>query len=99
MDRLSWTQVLVPGGYVFLLGVVAIFAHSGLQGDNGLATLQDAREETRRLEAELSVLTAQREVMQNKVERLSAKYLDLELLDERARDILGLVRDDELIVR
>ena len=31
--------------------------------------------------------------------RLSDEYLDLDLLDERAREILGYVRADEVILR
>ena len=37
--------------------------------------------------------------MRNLTRRLSDDYLDLDLLDERARDVLGLVRADELIIR
>ena len=31
-------------------------------------------------------------------ERLSDDYLDLDLLDQQARDVLGLVRSDEIVV-
>ena len=99
MDRLTWTQFLVPGGYIFLVGVIAIFAHSGLQGDHGLAAFNEARTEAARMDAELEALRAERIAMANKVERLSEKYLDLDLLEERARAVLGVVRDDELVVR
>ena len=99
MDRLTWTQFLVPGGYIFLVGVIAIFAHSGLQGDHGLAAFNEARAEAARMDAELEALRAERMAMANKVERLSEKYLDLDLLEERARAVLGVVRDDELVVR
>lgn len=99
MDRLNWTQFLGPGAYIFLIGVIAIFAHSGLQGDHGLAAYNDAQEEAARMEADLKVLVAEREALANKVERLSDRYLDLDLLDERAREVLGLVREDEVVVR
>ena len=49
--------------------------------------------------AERDNLQAEVERMRNLTRRLSDQYLDLELLDERARDVLGLVRADELIVR
>lgn len=99
MDRLNWTQFLAPGAYIFLIGVIAIFAHSGLQGDHGLAAYNDAQDEAARMKAELNTLTAEREALDNKVERLSDRYLDLDLLEERARSALGLVRSDEVIVR
>ena len=37
--------------------------------------------------------------MENLTSRLSDDYLDLDLLDEQARDVLGLVRADEIVVR
>jgi len=37
--------------------------------------------------------------LQNKTTRLSDDYLDLDLLDERARDVLGLTRPDDVIIR
>ena len=36
--------------------------------------------------------------MQNLTHRLSDEYLDLDLLDERAREVLGLIRSDEIII-
>ena len=98
-ERSAWKQCLVPGGYILLVGVIAIFAHSGLQGDLGLAAFGDAREQAKRMEAELAALEAEHKALANKVRRLSTAYLDLDLLDERARDVLGLVRGDEVVVR
>ena len=36
--------------------------------------------------------------MENKTLRLSDNFLDLDLLDERARKVLGLARPDEIII-
>ena len=99
MDRLSWKQFAIPAAYILLLGVIAIFAHSGLQGNHGLAAFRDASVEERRLQTELAAVQAEREAMSNKVRRLSDRYLDLDLLDERARSVLGLVRPEELVIR
>lgn len=98
MERRNLAQVLVPSGYVLLIVVVAIFAHSGLQGDHGLAAYNDAQAEARRLEADLAEMRAERIAFENKVRRLSEDFLDLDLLEERARDMLGLVREDEVVV-
>ncbi|MEM7424184.1 MAG: septum formation initiator family protein [Pseudomonadota bacterium] len=99
MDRTLWRQIAIPAGYVLLVGIIAIFVHSGLQGQNGLAAFRDAAAEERRLLAELNVLQADRHEIQNKVRRLSERYLDLDLLDERARAVLGLIREDEIVIR
>ena len=37
--------------------------------------------------------------LENLTQRLSDDYLDLDLLDEQARDVLGLVRANEMIIR
>lgn len=50
---------------------------------------------TQRLEA----LTQTRVEAENRTHRLSDQYLDLDLLDEQSRKVLGMVRDDEIIVR
>ena len=99
MDRSSLKQIAIAATYLLLTGVIAIFAHSGLQGDHGLAAYREAEAEERRLRVELAELRAEREALANKVLRLSDRYLDLDLLDERARAVLGLVREDELVVR
>ena len=36
--------------------------------------------------------------MENKTRRLSDNFLDLDLLDERARKVLGMARADEIII-
>ncbi len=46
---------------------------------------------TARLQAEVAAL-------RNKTRRLSDEYLDLELLDQQARDVLGMIRPDEIVL-
>lgn len=99
MDRSGFRQVAVSLAYILLIGAIAVFAHSGLQGDHGLAALREAAAEERRLTAELEQLRRERAEVENRVLRLSDRYLDLDLLDERARAVLGLVRADEMVVR
>lgn len=99
MERINWKAMVTPAAYLLLIGVIAVFAHSGLQSDHGLAAFREAGDEERRLTAELEALQTQRAEMENKVLRLSDRYLDLDLLDERARAVLGLVRQDEIVVR
>ena len=99
MSRMTWKQIITPAAYIFLVGLIAVFAHSGLQSDHGLAAFRAADDEERRLSQELQALQNQRAEMENRVHRLSDQYLDLDLLDERARAVLGLTRQDELVVR
>ena len=37
--------------------------------------------------------------MENLTRRLSDDFLDLDLLDQQARDVLGLLRSDEIVIR
>ena len=99
MDRSGFRQVAVSVAYILLIGVIAAFAHSGLQGDHGLAAYREAEAEERRLRAELEQIRRERVELDNRVLRLSDRYLDMDLLDERARAVLGLVRADELVIR
>lgn len=99
MRNSTWMQILIPAAYVFLLGIIAVFVHSGLQGEHGLAAYHEAGDEERRLAAQLADLHATRTELENRVKRLSYRNLDLDLLDERARSVLGMVREDELIIR
>jgi cell division protein FtsB len=83
---------------LILIGLMT-FGYHGLQGDHGLFALMrlEAREET--LATELAALRADRASMENLVLRLSPSYLDLDLVDERARAVLGHMRADEVVPR
>jgi len=95
---MNWRQIVTPAAYIFLFGVIAVFAHSGLQSEHGLAAFREAGDEERRLLAELDAVQARRTHLENKVLRLSDRFLDMDLLDERARVVLGMVRPDEIVV-
>ena len=50
------------------------------------------------LTKELNILIEESKAIKNKVRRLSDTSLDLELLDQQARIILGMIGEEELIV-
>ncbi len=81
------------------LVLAAYFCFAAIQGDYGVMRRADVDAEARTLQAELDQLNAQIARMENKTRRLSDTYLDLDLLDERARDVLGLIRPDEIVIR
>ena len=81
----------------FCVGAYFIFAAS--QGDYGVFRRAEITVETRQLEAELRDLQIEVARMENLTRRLSDTYLDLDLLDERTRDMLGMVRTAEIVVR
>jgi cell division protein FtsB len=79
------------------LGVYFIFA--AVQGDYGVFRQAQIAGEARTLQAERDVLVADLARLRNLTLRLSDDYLDIDLLDEQVRDVLGYVRADEIVIR
>lgn len=79
------------------LGVYFTFA--AVQGDYGVFRQVEIAAEAEDLQAEKDRLTAELAAIQNRTKRLSDAYLDLDLLDEQARSVLGYVRSDEIAIR
>lgn len=77
----------------------AYFSFAAIQGDYGVLRRMQIEAEAADLAAERARLAAEVARMENLTRRLSDDYLDLDLLDQQARDVLGLVRPDEIIVR
>lgn len=75
------------------------FAFAAMQGSYGIFRRVQIDAEIDRLSAERDALSAETERMANLTRRLSDDYLDLDLLDERARDVLGSLRGDEIVIR
>ncbi len=80
----------------FSLGLYFTFA--AVQGDYGLFRRSEVEAERQALQARLDDLQAQVARMENLTHRLSDDYLDLDLLDQQARDVLGLLRSDEIVI-
>ena len=70
-----------------------------MQGDYGLFRRAEIISVAQKLEAELAMLQNEVERMRNLTLRMSDECLDLDLLDEQARDILGQIRSDEVIIQ
>ncbi len=81
----------------FSLG--AYFTFAAVQGDFGLFRRAEIVAEGADLKTELDRLNLEVARMENLTRRLSDSYLDLDLLDEQARDVLGLIRADEIVIR
>ncbi|WP_099823872.1 FtsB family cell division protein [Oceaniglobus indicus] len=89
--------VVIYFALAFVLGVYFTFA--SVQGDFGLFRRVQIDAEAKVLKADLAELDRELAALQNKTRRLSDAYLDLDLLDEQARDILGMVRANEVVLR
>ena len=90
------------GGAVFAIIVLALMGYlsfAALQGEHGLFSLFQEEAQEGQLKTELSRLQAERAIIANKTRRLSTEHLDVDLLEEQARKVLGLGRPDEIIIR
>ena len=99
MGRWDWGQIVAPAITIVLIAVLAVFGHSALQGKHGLGALRQAEVLEADLTAELAGIGEERRALANLVGRLDQGNLDLDLLDERARAVLGYVRREELVIR
>ncbi|MEW2914331.1 septum formation initiator family protein [Leisingera sp. JC11] len=85
--------------FAIAFALSAYFTFAAVQGDFGLFRRVEIQAEAEELQQDLSRLQSRISEMENLTRRLSDDYLDLDLLDEQARTVLGLVRADEIVIR
>ena len=81
----------------FALSLYFMFA--AVQGDYGLFRRAEILAEADTMRLQLAEVRSDVARMENLTRRLSDDYLDLDLLDEQARNVLGMVRTDEIVIR
>ena len=85
--------------FLIAFGLGGYFTFAAVQGDYGVFRRAEIDAERRALQAQLDQLDTEIATMENLTKRLSDTYLDLDLLDQQARDVLGLLRADEIVIR
>ena len=85
--------------FAVALSLSAYFTFAAVQGDFGLFRRAEIEVEGRELARELEGLQHEVARKENLATRLSDDFLDLDLLDQQARDVLGMIRADEIVVR
>jgi len=98
----SETRGRAYGGAIFSIVMIALTCYltfAAVQGEHGLFRLFQIEAQEHRLRTELETLRQARAEVENLTTRLSSASLDLDLLDEQARSVLGLGRPDEIIIR
>lgn len=83
----------------FLGLLIAYFSAQALTGERGLLNEQERQRELRDSRAELVRLQAQRAELQARVRGLSPEHLSVDLLEERARVVLGYAHPDDYVIR
>ncbi|MGC3936942.1 FtsB family cell division protein [Roseobacter sp. EG26] len=90
------------GTFIFFalsLGLATYFTFAAVQGDFGLFRRAEIVAEADALQVQLEDVQSAVVRMENLTQRLSDDYLDLDLLDEQARSVLGMIRADEIVIR
>ncbi|MEN8892955.1 MAG: septum formation initiator family protein [Planktotalea arctica] len=85
--------------FAVAFSLATYFTFAAVQGDYGVFRRAEITVAARELNAQLAELQAEVDDMENLTKRLSDTFLDLDLLDQQARDVLGLLRADEIVVR
>lgn len=78
-------------------GFYLLFA--AVQGEHGLFRRIQIEADTAALRVERDRLAQDLAEIENRTRRMSDSFLDLDLLDQQAREVLGLIRPDEVLLR
>lgn len=78
--------------------IASYFTYHMLTGARGALSWAMLSGEVNSLEKELNDLKEENTFLENKIKGLRKSSLDLDLLEEEAMNVLGLVREDNLIV-
>lgn len=89
-----------PSAIVPVLCACAIsyFGYHAIEGDRGLYAYARLSNEVTLVQQALAETALDRRRMERRVALLRADRLDLDMLDEQSRSVLGVVRADELVI-
>ena len=74
------------------------FIIASFKGEFGVYAKYHLLAKEKVLANELNIINKEAKIIKNRIKRLSNTSLDLELLDQQARIILGMIGEEELIV-
>jgi len=76
----------------------AYFTYHLVYGELGYFSMRKEKAILKEVENTHEELEKERVGLENRVKRLRSDSLDIDVLDERARDVLGYVKEDEVII-
>ena len=95
-SSIPWVIICV---FTISLSLALYFTFAAVQGDFGILRRAEINHDLQKLQVEIGSIHVEIADLKNLTRRLSDHYLDLELLDQQARDVLGYVRTDELVIQ
>jgi len=97
--RRRWRAVLFPLVlYAVSGGAASYFVWHAVNGQRGLKAQDEYQARVQAMNAELASLRTERARWQHRVDMMQADAVDRDLLDEEARDVLGRVHKNDLVV-
>ena len=84
-------------GTLVIMLILAYFSYHVISGERGLLSLMDLSKKVEESSRKLDVTSAERLKIENRVSLLRDESLDLDLLDEQARRLLGYAGENEVI--
>ena len=93
--RLRSSHIIGP-----IIGVCLIvyFLYHAVQGDRGLIAFWQLSKQVTQAENTYSMLNQKRAELQNRVSLLNPYSLNSDMIDERARFMLGYTKPDEVVI-
>ncbi|WP_132254199.1 MULTISPECIES: FtsB family cell division protein [Methylobacterium] len=92
-------SVLMPLGlWTVSALVVSYFVHQAENGSRGLEAKRAVKEQAFGLIRELAAVKADRAVWEHRVALLRSEQIDRDLLEERARVVLGRVHANDVVI-
>ncbi len=82
--------------YIFAAAFIGYFAANAFTGNHGLRAQQDLDQQMASMQTELGALKTERAVWERRVALLRSDRIDPDMLDERARALLGYVDPRDL---
>jgi cell division protein FtsB len=82
-----------------LAALIFYFGFQALTGDRGLLSINARAETLESKRAELAQLTAERDELEVRARLLRDEHLSADLLDERARSLLGFADPKDYVIR
>ncbi len=90
------TILTVLGLYLFAALFIGYFGVNAFSGNHGLRAQADLDQQLAAMQQELQALKAERALWERRVALLRSDRIDPDMLDERARALLGLVDPREV---
>jgi cell division protein FtsB len=85
-------------GPILGISLVGYFSYHLVQGDRGLTAWLTLTQQVREAKASLASIEAERVALDRRVNLMRPEHLDPDMLDERVRSTLNLIRPDEIVI-